>query len=72
VPLEQRLRQLGLLLEIDEQLGGKLSRAGNSNGSTPLIVAACGIKGPAESQVFTTLLNAAGADVLATSTASGV
>jgi hypothetical protein len=69
-----RQQQLALLLELvrsHRQLAPKLTAARNNNGSTPLIVAASGIRNPQDVEVFRLLLNAADACVLATSTKSG-
>lgn len=71
VPLPRRLQQLELLLQVDKQLGGKLSSTGNNNGSPPLMVAASGIQTPDHAEVFTRLLQSAGAAELALPTNSG-
>lgn len=72
VPHAQRLQQLQLLLSVDEQLGHRLSRAVNNNGSTPLMLAAgSGLKGRGDAEVFSRLLTAADAVVLAKPTKSG-
>lgn len=71
VPLQQRLQQLDLLLQVNQQLSGKLSRASNNNGSTPLMVAASGIRTADHATVFRRLLQSADFAVLATPTNSG-
>jgi hypothetical protein len=72
VPHVQRPRQLELLLSVDQQLGHRLTRAVNNNGATPLVTACSRIKDSGDAQVFSRLLAASDAAVLATPTKSGV